>query len=46
MAKEESSDRRLVQEFDTMRESEEKLQALLQVLPVGVSVLGKDGKPI
>ena len=46
MAKEESSDRRLVQEFDTMRESEEKLQALLQGLPVGVSVLGKDGKPI
>jgi diguanylate cyclase (GGDEF)-like protein/PAS domain S-box-containing protein len=34
------------QEMDTLRENEENLQALLQVLPVGVSILGKDRKPI
>lgn len=32
--------------MDTLRENEERLQALLQVLPVGVSILGKDRKPI
>ena len=46
MTKKESSDQRLSQEIDTIRESEEKLRALLQVLPVGVSVLGKEGNPI
>ena len=46
MMKKELSDQRLVQEFDTIRESEEKLQALLQELPVGVSVMGKNGNPI
>jgi diguanylate cyclase (GGDEF)-like protein/PAS domain S-box-containing protein len=46
MTKKESSDQRLAQEIDTIRESEEKLQALLQELPVGVSVLGKGGKLI
>jgi diguanylate cyclase (GGDEF)-like protein/PAS domain S-box-containing protein len=46
MTKKESSNQRLSQEIDTIRENEEKLQALLRVLPVGVSVLGKDGNPI
>ena len=46
MPKKESSRQVLAQEIDTLRENEEKLQALLQVLPVGVSVLGKDRKPI
>lgn len=46
MAKEKTSDRHLSKEIDTLRESEEKLQALLQVLPVGVSILGTDRKPI
>ncbi len=46
MAKEETSKRQLVQQIDALRESEEKLQAFLQALPVGVSILGKDGKPL
>jgi diguanylate cyclase (GGDEF)-like protein/PAS domain S-box-containing protein len=46
MAKEKSSDRRLSREIDTVRGSKEKLQALLQVLPVGVSILGEDRKPV
>jgi diguanylate cyclase (GGDEF)-like protein/PAS domain S-box-containing protein len=33
-------------EIDILRESEERLQALMQALPVGVSILGKDRKPI
>jgi len=33
-------------ELDTLRESEEKLQSLLRVLPVGVSVLGENKKPL
>jgi len=46
MAKENASDQHLAQELDTLRGKEEKLQALLQVLPVGVSILGEDRKPI
>jgi diguanylate cyclase (GGDEF)-like protein/PAS domain S-box-containing protein len=46
MTNEKSSGSRLVQEIDTLRENEGKLQALLQVLPVGVSILGEDQKPI
>jgi len=46
MTKEESSRHPPIQEIDTLRENEEKLQALLQVLPVGVSILGEDRKPI
>jgi diguanylate cyclase (GGDEF)-like protein/PAS domain S-box-containing protein len=46
MAKEKSSDRRLSREIDTIQGSKEKLQALLQVLPVGVSILGEDQKPV
>jgi diguanylate cyclase (GGDEF)-like protein/PAS domain S-box-containing protein len=34
------------QEMDILRKNEENLQALLQILPVGVSILGKDRKPI
>jgi hypothetical protein len=40
MKKEDTSTQPLAQEIDTLRENEEKLQALLQVLPVGVSILG------
>jgi diguanylate cyclase (GGDEF)-like protein/PAS domain S-box-containing protein len=46
MAKEKSSDQHLAREIDTLRGREKKLQALLQVLPVGVSILGEDLKPI
>jgi diguanylate cyclase (GGDEF)-like protein/PAS domain S-box-containing protein len=46
MAKKQSPQQRLAQEVDALRENEEKLQALLQVLPVGVSILGEDRKPI
>ena len=46
MKKEHTSTQQLAQEIDILRENEEKLQALLQVLPVGVSILGKDRKPI
>ena len=46
MTKKESSTLRIPQEINTIRENEEKLKALLQVLPVGVSVLGEDRKPI
>ncbi|MGB7875442.1 MAG: diguanylate cyclase [Anaerolineales bacterium] len=46
MVKRESSDQHFKQEIETLRENEEKLQALLQVLPVGVSILGGDRKPI
>ena len=46
MKKEDTSTQPLAQEIDTLRENEEKLQALLQVLPVGVSILGDDRKPI
>ena len=46
MIKEETSKHPPTPEFDILRENEEKLQALLQVLPVGVSILGEDRKPI
>jgi diguanylate cyclase (GGDEF)-like protein/PAS domain S-box-containing protein len=46
MAKEGKSKQQLVQKIDALRESEEKLQALLQALPIGVSILGKDRIPI
>jgi diguanylate cyclase (GGDEF)-like protein/PAS domain S-box-containing protein len=46
MAKEKLSDQHLAQEIDTLRGKEEKLQALLRVLPVGVSILGEDRRPI
>lgn len=36
----------LAKEIALLRESEENLLALLQALPVGVSILGKDRKPI
>lgn len=41
-----SSSRQLTQQINALREREENLQALLQVLPVGVSILGSDRKPI
>ena len=46
MGKIESISQHVIQEFDSIRESEKKLQALLQMLPVGVSILGVDRKPI
>jgi diguanylate cyclase (GGDEF)-like protein/PAS domain S-box-containing protein len=46
VTKEKPSDQNLAHKFDVVRESEEKLQALLHVLPVGVSILGEDRKPI
>jgi diguanylate cyclase (GGDEF)-like protein/PAS domain S-box-containing protein len=46
MAKEKSSGQHSSQDIDLFRENEEKLQALLHVLPVGVSILGEDRKPI
>lgn len=46
MPEKESSRQFSAQEIDTLRESEEKLLTLLPVLRVGVSVLGKDKKPI
>ena len=46
MAKEGTSKQQLVQKIDALRESEEKLQALLHALPIGVSILGKDRLPI
>lgn len=46
MAKEGTSKQQLVQKIDALRESEEKLQSLLQALPIGVSILGKDRIPI
>ena len=46
MIKEETSRHFPNQEFDTIRENEENLRAVLRVLPVGVSILGEDRKPI
>ena len=46
MAKEGKSKQQLVQKIGALCESEEKLQALLQALPIGVSILGKDSIPI
>ena len=46
MAKEGTSKQQLVQKIGALRESEEKLQALLQTLPIGVAILGKDRIPI
>jgi diguanylate cyclase (GGDEF)-like protein/PAS domain S-box-containing protein len=46
MAKEGTSKQQLVQKIDALRESEEKLQALLHALPIGVSILGRDRLPI
>jgi diguanylate cyclase (GGDEF)-like protein/PAS domain S-box-containing protein len=46
MAKENTSKQQLVRKIDALRESEEKLRALLQALPIGVSILGKDRIPI
>lgn len=46
MDKEGISSQQTRQEFDTIQESEEGLRTLLQVLPVGVSILGEDRKPI
>jgi len=40
------SSQKTTSEIDVLRENEEKLQALLQVLPVGVSILGEDRKPL
>ena len=46
MAKKRTPTPQLAQEIAVLRESEEKLKALLQALPVGVSILGEDRKPI
>lgn len=46
MVKNATSTQKLAREIDTLRENEEDLQTLLKVLPVGVSILGKDRKPI
>ena len=46
MAKKRTPTPQLAQEIAVLRESEEKLKALLQSLPVGVSILGEDRKPI
>jgi len=46
MIKEETSKHPPTPEFDILREKEENLQALLQVSPVGVSILGEDRIPI
>ncbi|MBN1453365.1 MAG: diguanylate cyclase [Anaerolineales bacterium] len=46
MAKRSTSPQQLTKEMDVLRENEEKLQALMRVLPVGVSILGEDRKPI
>ena len=46
MAKKHTSTQQLAKEIAVLRESEENLYALLQTLPVGVSILGKNRKPV
>ncbi|HSA99411.1 MAG TPA: hypothetical protein VLE49_02090, partial [Anaerolineales bacterium] len=46
MSNEKRPRQQLKQEIDVLRENEEKLQAIMHSLPVGVSILGSDRKPI